>query len=861
MPPRLPLTATYRLQMNASFTFAQALAEVDYFAALGVSHLYLSPILAARAGSTHGYDVTDPTRLNPELGTEVDFRRLADAVHERGMGLIVDIVPNHMGIGSENPYWEDVLTHGERSRYARWFDIDWSPGADGHRKLTLPVLGDELDRVLERGELAMRVREGETPRVVYYKQSYPVDGASLPPELQLATFDPEETGELAQLFSGTEGRERLRALLDVQHYRLVHWRRGPREINYRRFFDVNDLAALHMEDEAVFRETHALTLRFVHDGVIDGLRVDHVDGLFDPLVYLQRLRAAVGPDMPIFVEKILAHRETLRRSWPVQGTTGYEYMNDVEDLFVDTAGFRQIEEAYRRMRRLRGSRFADAARAGKRGTLEGPLRADIDRLARVLAPLARAAGKYWSLDELAAGLIDFIVALPVYRTYVDDAGSTPEDDEVIERALAKIDRPGDEVIACIANAVRSNPAFARRLQQVSPPATAKGVEDTALYQYVPLASVNEVGGGPDRPLTDAVQRFHDANARRARDWPLSLTSTNTHDTKRSADLRARIDALSEMPAEWERSVRRWRRLNAKHRRTVNGRLAPDTNTEYLIYQTLVGLWPPPRSGRRVDDIPDRAWRDAARDRLARYATKAAREAKMRTSWVDPDAKYEEALTSFIAAILEPADDAPFLVDVARLVARVAPIGAVSSLARVALHLTSPGTPDTYQGDELWTFTLVDPDNRRPVDYAAREAALHAIDRTASAPAPFELYDQRSKIAVVHRLFALRRDRAEVFTRGSYTPLPARGSRAAHVVAFARTFGGRAAVTVVPRLVCDWLAAGGGPEWWQDTSVELPLELSGISLRSLVGDAENFPPSGKLELGALLRTVPVAVLAD
>lgn len=343
------LTATYRLQMNAGFTLAAARGRVEYFHRLGVSHLYLSPILAARRGSMHGYDVVDPTRLNPELGTEDDLRALAADLRARGMGLIVDIVPNHMGIGPENARWDDVLTHGDRSRYARWFDIDW---ASGSGRVVMPVLADDLEKVLERGELTVTVREGETPRVRYSQQSFPLDPATLPPELQLATFDPEETGELADLFSGTAGRERLRELLRTQHYRLAHWREGPRAINYRRFFDVNDLAAVRVEDPEVFEESHAYTLSLVRDGVIDGLRVDHVDGLADPRGYLERLRAAVPPGAHLFVEKILSNGEQLRSDWPVDGTTGYEFLNELEDVFVDAHGFARIDALYRRFRHL-----------------------------------------------------------------------------------------------------------------------------------------------------------------------------------------------------------------------------------------------------------------------------------------------------------------------------------------------------------------------------------------------------------------------------------------------------------------------------------------------------------------------------
>lgn len=870
------LLSTYRLQMNAGFTFAHARARVDYFARLGVSHLYLSPVLAARRGSMHGYDVVDPMRVNPELGTEDDLHALASELHARDMGMLLDIVPNHMGIGPENRYWDDVLAHGERSRYARWFDIDWSPRDGAHRQVALPVLGDELDRVLERGELSLRVSEGEMPRIVYHEHSFPVDDTTLPPELQLTQFDAEETGELASMFSGAHGGDRLRDVLARQHYRLVHWRRGPAEINYRRFFDVNDLVALRMEDAAVFDETHALIVRLARDGVIDGVRVDHVDGLLDPRAYLDRLRGCLPADTAILVEKILSPGEHLPREWPVQGTTGYEFLNELEDVFISAAGFADIDRCYRRLRRLGGSGFDQVAHDGKMRVLNGPLHADVARLARLLSPIARGAKKSWSAAELESGIVRFIAALPVYRTYIGaDGRVSDEDRRVIEglghSSLASLPRD-DNPVAFIRDVLLdripgADPAarihFAQRLQQVSGPAMAKGVEDTALYIYVPLASRNEVGGAPDRPLADAVAQFHRGNSDRAANWPSGLICTNTHDTKRSADVRARLDALSEMPREWERCVRRWRRLNHRHRRTVKGRLAPDTNTEYLFYQTLVGIWPAPRASRRVDDLPDRAWRDAARDRLAAYTLKAAREAKLRTSWVEPDQAYEDALTNFVGAVLQPGDDAPFLPDVARLVSRVALVGAWNAIARIALHFTAPGTPDVYQGDELWNLTLVDPDNRRQVDFGARAAALDdssALMRRLEQGERTDLFDPKVKLAVVHRLLALRRQHVALFQEGSYTPLAAAGEHAEHVIAFLREHEGHRVLTVVPRLACD-AALASSPTWWGSTKIVIPPERRTAALTSQIIPGEISPWNGALEVASLFAVLPafVAVL--
>ena len=869
--PASPLTATYRLQLNADFTLRDAHAHVDYFDRLGVSHLYLSPVLAARRGSRHGYDVIDPARINPELGTDDDLRALAGDLHARGMGIVLDIVPNHMGIGFENLYWDDVLCHGDRSRFAHWFDIDRS--SPYGRKIVLPVLGDELDRVIARGELGVELREGETPRLRYRGESFPIDPTSLPAELQLAQVDPEETSELTSLYSGAtaESRDRLCALLGEQHYALVFWRRGRTEINYRRFFDVTDLAALRVEDPDVFDATHALILRLVREQVIDGLRVDHVDGLLDPAAYLARLRAATSPDTPIFVEKILGPGERLPGTWPVQGTTGYEFLNEVENVFLDPAGTARIEHFYRRLRRLGDTTFEDVARAGKAGILDGALRADVDRLAKQFCSTVGATER-WTADEVARALIAFIAATPVYRTYIDARSQVSDADRAAIRRAADgaiasgASREIVELIAATlldANASADALAFAQRLQQLSGPAAAKGVEDTALYVYVPVTSRDEVGSEPDQPLPGAVDRFHRANEHRAECWKQSLVATNTHDTKRSADVRARLAALTEDPADWERVVRRWRKLNAKHRQVVKGRLAPDTNTEYLMYQAIVALWPSPRAGRRADDLPDRAWRESARDRLTEYAIKAAREAKTRTSWVEPNEQYERALTDFVAAVLEPAEDAPFLPDLARLVSRVAVAGAWNALARVAMHLTSPGTPDLYQGDEFWNYTLVDPDNRRPVDFEAREAALMALGElgtslaTGASPDPF---DQGSKLLVTQRLMRLRRIHPEIFTRGSYSRVEVSGARAKHVVAFARTFVDRCLVTVVPRLV---RSCGGELDlgWWRDTAIEMPPEMAEKPFRSALIDADVIAPATRQEVSKLFGKLPVAVLVN
>ena len=885
------LTATYRVQMNSTFTFARAREIVPYLHRLGISHLYCSPILVARRGSRHGYDVVDPTRLNPELGTDDELRALAAALHEREMGLVVDIVPNHMGIGAENPFWEDVLEHGERSRYSHWFDIDWgsSTRSAGDGRVVLPILGDELDQVIDRGELTLRASPTGRLRLTYFEHSFPLDPTTLPPELQLVQLDPGVRSEALADFTRDPGRQGLKELAEDQHYRLCSFKSHAAEINYRHFFDVPDLAALRMEDPRVFDDAHALILRLVREGVIDGLRVDHIDGLRDPEGYLKKLRmmgdggsalvgSAVTSDRqpptayhPVFVEKILSTDEQLPQSWLVDGTTGYDFLNDVEDIFLDPKGALDVERTYRRLRRL-ATGFADVARGSKRAVLTGALRGDLDRVAGLCEPLARAVRKPFDRKQLANALADLIASLPVYRTYVSGRGEVNDADRaVLEQALADVKvraRASEEIAEFIVDVMlgRSDAGgidrrieFVERLQQLSGPAAAKGVEDMALYTYVPLVSRNEVGGAPDRNLEEAIGRFHRKNALRRERWPRGLLCTTTHDTKRSGDIRSRLDVLSEVPSDWERSIRRWRRLNARHRITVRGRLAPDTNTEYLLYQTLIALWPPPRAGRRIDDLPDRTWRDSARERLDQYMIKAAREAKTRTSWTNPDAAYEAALRTFVRAILTPSEDAPFLADVARLVSRLAGAGAWNALSRVIIHLTAPGTPDIYQGDELWNFVLVDPDNRRPVDYAARQTALESLDSAKRSPA-IDPFDSRTKLLVIHRLLQARRANAELFSAGSYHPLPVTGERDNHVVAYIRSHQDQHAICIAPRLLCELDVSPSFGDWWGDTAVELADELVGRNRRFVsVLDGAGHDVTRQLPLRLTASQFPGAVL--
>ena len=935
-----PLLATYRLQVHREFPLKQARSIVPYLQRLGVSHVYSSPQLRARSGSTHGYDVVDPLMLNPEIGIEADRRALVDSLHTAGLGLVLDIVPNHMGVGKENPYWQDVLMHGTSSIHADWFDIDWGTGrAIARTRILLPVLGKELNDAVEGGEIAVAYEAG-TFRITYFDNWFPLDPATIgdilnhdigairpalgedDPDLQefdeivdgLSSMPPRWSTEegsreerrrrsdaterrLAALLersilfrehvsravrnftAGADGRRRLRTLLDMQAYELAFWQHAAKRINYRRFFDISDLAGVKVEDPTVFADTHRLILEWITDGSLDGVRVDHIDGLLDPLEYLGRLRRAAasssaGPEteFPIFVEKILSPGEKLREMWPVQGTTGYEFLNDLTAVFVSPEGSRALDETFRAQLRLtdRHMDFASVAYEGKVRVLAASLRPDVQRVARLLRPLLKELAEPRALGGVAeSGIAAFIASLPVYRTYIDGRSSRvhPDDRAVIERALDEIsqresapepirERMRDLLLNPDAADPEARIDFVTRLQQISGPATAKGIEDTALYRYIPLASLNEVGSAPDRDLSTGVTDFHRANQLRAEGWPLNLVCTNTHDTKRSADLRSRLHVLAELPEEWGRLVGKWRRSHAALRTMIGRRAAPDAVTEYLLYQTLVGVWPFAREGEAQPDGIN-----AIRERVEAYIVKAAREAKSRTSWTEPDEEFESALKSFLGAILEEGRE--FGRELTAFVARVARPGIWNALSRVAMHLTAPGTPDIYQGDELWNFSLVDPDNRRPVDYAERDRILHDLEaRFGSADKPDDVgdllrhaEDGRLKLYLTWRCLHARRRLPLVF-RGRYAPVEAAGPTAAHVVAFLREGAGERAVTIASRLPLTLMRSTEPPigDAWRDSTLTLPIgqwrcAFSGIDVVS-TGEP--------LALRTLLGALPVAL---
>lgn len=933
------LRATMRLQLHRDFGFDAAREQLPYLARLGISHVYASPILAARSGSMHGYDVVDHGTINPELGGEDALRRFVEALRALGMGLIVDIVPNHMGVGGHaNAWWLEVLEWGRDSRYASFFDIDWAVDDPALRgRVAAPFLGKPYGAAIADGEITLQfdIASGRL-FVAYYDHHFPLAPQVYAPLLRSAGTALAETArefrsalahrgrgarwaafaeararfsarhaesaELRDAVAGllqryardehadaaaeTQRREQLQTLCERQHWRLAWWRTAADEINWRRFFDVIDLAALRIEEPAVFEAVHATVLRLYADGLIDGVRVDHVDGLADPRAYCRKLRARLAhlqarrpaalPREPAYlvVEKILAPGEKLASDWRTDGSSGYSFMNEVSAVLHDGDGAAPLSALWSHCSGYSGD-FEREVQRSRRRIPQELFAADFDACARALHRLARAQPltRDWSLAAVRRVLTELLVHFPVYRTYVEAAGRSDADTAIMqavcaaaqqscrpgERALVEqIDRwLGGETPATVASAAerRLRLRAIARFQQLTAPVAAKSVEDTAFYRYGVLVSRNEVGADPAQFAID-VETFHQACMTRARRYPRAMLATATHDHKRGEDLRARLAVLSEVPSRWAEQVMRWRNANAARKPRVDGVRGPDATDEYILYQMLVGAWPP---GLRADD------RDSLRQlatRLAAWQEKAVRESKRRSGWVEPNLAYEAACRGFVEALLDPAQSPDFLVELAAVVDDIAAAGALNGLTQTLLRLTAPGMPDCYQGCEFWDFSLVDPDNRRPVDYAARQAALDIARGDASRLRDW--HDGHVKQQLIRRLLALRGELPALFTHGDYRPLRVRGARAAQLLAFTRGLGQEQVLVIAPRLTQALPRADGGlrlaDDVWADTRIELPAALRNRRWQSALGDATHtHVADNQLQIPGVLAQWPLAVL--
>jgi len=1042
--------ATYRLQLNGKFTLRDATALVPYLHDLGISHVYCSPYLRAKAGSTHGYDTCDHSQIDPQLGGEQAYREFAAALAQHGMGHILDFVPNHMAASPQNPWWHDVLENGQNSPYAQFFDIDWQPvKQELESKILLPVLGGQYGEVLEQGRLQIDYREGAFC-VRYYQLELPLGPKSAIPlltyrldelraklgaehaeliELEsiltgLDHLPPRTARELASVrerqrekevlkrrlrelsaaseavrthieqcvadYNGRVGEpasfDLLHRLLDDQAYRLCHWRAAFDEINYRRFFDVNDLAAIAMESPDVFWRSHSLIRSLLAERSLDGLRIDHIDGLFDPERYLLRLqwahladlgqqvyqrllaestaepvaeaaaesppngstssapatapadwsgiapgvlrlcceqlslpapgaddwRAILGPEaaaglteemptpaetrpaprtLPLYVvvEKILGPDEPLPESWPTAGTSGYDFVNTLNGLFVVPQGWNEIVRSFQRFVRDDAS-YEQVMHDSKRLILRAAMSSELLMLAHRLNRLSeqQRRSRDLTLNMLRLAAQEVLAWFPVYRVYPRKDGVSDRDRRFVDLAVAKARRQNPTFDPTAFDFVRNllllhhapelppeaileREVLAGRFQQVTSPVMAKGVEDTAFYVWVPLASVNEVGGDPRRPTTTPAQ-FHAQNQERAGRLAGALLATSTHDTKRSEDVRARLNVLSEIPRDWRSAVQRWSRLNRRRRREVDGEPAPSARDEYLYYQMLVGIWPL--------TPPDAAGRASLTERLQAYMEKATHEAKQRTSWINPNKAYDEAVGNFVSETLLGAPQNRFLAEVQEFCGRIGEAGQLNSLSQLALKLLSPGVPDIYQGQELWNYSLVDPDNRRPVDFSQCRQALAELKSWEEAPTDEraarscqlgQAYtDPRLKLLVTRTLLQLRRRLAHLWTTGEYVSLEAVGPLAEHLVALAwRNSESHQIelIAAIPRFLHKLMQQAEAedrgwcfaPRLWNGTTVQIPAESSGV-LQSVFTTRRYARNDAALDVGPLIQDFPLVVLA-
>ena len=947
MASRVP-AATYRLQFHHEFRFITAQALVPYLAALGISDLYASPLFRARRRSLHGYSVTNPLIINPELGSKVSFNALARNLKAQGMGLLLDIVPNHMAMSHDNPWWLDVLENGPASPFAVFFDVDWRPPnplLEG--RVLLPILGAPYNEILENQELWLGLDAGGLA-VHYYEHKFPLDpktyrviltqgldafieswgpddptvstllnlitlAENLPPRTVTSKKKLRERNRQKDilkknlwvwyrdnpvakefidnnltLFNGRKGKpdsfNLLDQLLNLQAYRLAHWRVAQDLINYRRFFSINDLVGLRVEDPQVFEASHGLLVDLARDGRITGLRIDHIDGLYDPQEYLERLQKtlAQATDAPagqdpyfVVVEKILEHQENLPASWPVAGTTGYDFLTMVDGLFVDQQGLRRVREIYTRFCGYTVN-LGDVVYDKKKLIMASLFGGEVENLGYYLALLGAQdrSARDISRKDLVRALFELTACLPVYRTYIRSFSITDHDREVLDLAFEDVRRRQPDLNPAALDFLRrvlflDIPStltteqkkewldFIMRWQQFTGPIMAKGQEDTAFYVYNPLISLNEVGS-----CFEAVEpaAFHAFNRQRQEAWPCTLNATSTHDTKRSEDVRLRLHVLSEMPEEWEEGLKLWRAWNQGHKQEVNGLKVPDASEEILLYQTILGAWP-----LDPEEFP------AFKNRLREYLIKAVREAKIHTRWISPNLEHEQALETFLEVILREGEDNAFLQDMQKFQTRLAFWGALNSLSQVLLKIASPGVPDFYQGTEIWNLSLVDPDNRRPVDFHQRSLLLNYLKKQENQNHPVliqEILDQWEtgalKLFITYKALNFRREHLDLFVHGDYLPLTAAGERESHLVALARRHESLWALAAAGRFFSRLAPPGEFPvgEVWGETALLLPeaapRQWHNIFTAEAVS-AVSAPEGPALPLKQVLRDLPVALL--
>ncbi|MGR3885668.1 malto-oligosyltrehalose synthase [Pseudomonas sp. 1152_12] len=909
----LPLRATQRLQFHKGFTLDDAVPLVPYFARLGISHLYASPLLSARAGSMHGYDVVDPTTVNPELGGEQALRRLVAALREHDMGLILDIVSNHMAVGgADNPWWLDLLEWGRLSPYSEFFDIQWhSPDPLLKGQLLMPFLGSDYGEALQTGSLALHFdAEHGAFYVEHYEHRFPICprdyalilGADellrpLADRFNALAYQDDAYHEAAWLkqalaeratesdvlhaieqritaFDGrqSEGFERLHQLLEQQTYRLASWRTAADDINWRRFFDVNELGGLRVERTAVFEATHGKIFELISEGLVDGLRIDHIDGLADPRAYCRKLRRRVdslSPErhLPLFVEKILGEGETLREDWKVDGTTGYEFMNQLSLLQHDPEGFAPLAELWTR-HSGRPASFIEEAWLARQQILNGSLAGDFESVAQALLQVARddVMTRDLTLGAIRRALQELIVHFPVYRTYISARGRSESDDVFFLQALAGArgtlgegDWPVlDHLEKWLGGQPWRNRRVGRerkmlkhacvRFQQLTSPAAAKAVEDTAFYRSAVLLSRNDVGFSTEQ-FSAPVADFHAVNAQRLQRFPDNLLATATHDHKRGEDSRARLAVLSECAPWYAEQVEHWRTLAAKLREAAD---SPSAGDELILYQVLLGSWP-------LDANPDM---HAYQKRLWQWQQKALREAKLQSSWSAPNEAYEQGVEAFLSRLLLSEEGQTLRTAVGDAAHAIAAAGAINGLAQSLLRLTVPGVPDVYQGDEFWDFSLVDPDNRRPVDFSARQRALDTPPDISELLVNWR--DGRVKQALIAQVLALRKADPEMFRSGRYTPLDVVGKHAEHVVAFCREYQGKYLLVVVPRWSHRLLETAEHPhvsaQVWGDTRVKLPFAATTQNWKGLF-QTGAVTPNKELLISTALGNFPVNVFIN